>query len=80
MAAQEALPSETLATHSFLVPNQNVTVPVGALPDDVTVAENFTSWRVLAVLGLAAAAVFDECLGVAGLLTVRVAVSVDGNA
>ena len=43
LAAHEVDPLDRCPAHSFLVPDQNVTVPVGVRPDDVTVADSFTA-------------------------------------
>jgi hypothetical protein len=41
--SQDPARLDRVARHSFLVPSQNVTDPVGVLPDPFTVADSFTS-------------------------------------
>jgi len=42
LAAHDVDPLARCPAHSFLVPDQNVTVPVGTRPDDLTVADSLT--------------------------------------
>jgi hypothetical protein len=62
LAVQWVDPLDRVPWHNFRVPDQNVTVPVGLLPDPLTVADSFTLESTKAFLGLTDTLVFVACL------------------
>ena len=56
---QVADPFDSLALHSGVPPEPNLTVPVGVLPDDVTVADRLTLDLTNVVLGLMKTLTFE---------------------